>query len=244
MADASDIDAPVLVQLDRYRRVCRLDCVIVRGSHDIVVRCWSEVGAVVMAPQVGAAVHARLTDPGPVILVEDGVWIMLTAPIPNEVRALWKSGLTAADSAIVAADAVVKLPGPRTPGRWWFVAPLSGDRPPPELVFAEIARFRRPAADAVSAATGPAWRPASTREVDRLRPVGCQGWVSAELLISRADPGRWTPRSRTSSTPSRDSIGDPTGLTGSPDTGAIAGDLTSTPRPPRSGRNPCPTPPR
>ncbi|MGY1943926.1 hypothetical protein [Nocardia asiatica] len=178
-----DIDPAVLVQFDRYRRLCGLDCAIVSDSHDIVVRSWTDVGAVAMPPEVGTAVHARLTDPVPVILVENSVWIMLTGPISSDLREQWNSTLTVAKAATVAADAAVTLPDPRTSGRRWFVPPLSSDRPHPELVFAEIGRFRWPADVMTSEVARPPRQFTSTREAEVGHPRSRRReWISAELI--------------------------------------------------------------
>jgi len=131
------------VERDQYQRFCHLDCDIVRDSQDIIVRRWTTVGAVVMHAALGAWVHDRLTDPGPVILVEDDIWIMLTDPISTDLRARWQPALTAAKASTVSADGVVVLPGPCTPGRRWLIPPLSADRPFPEWVLAEISRYAK-----------------------------------------------------------------------------------------------------
>ncbi|WP_040797741.1 hypothetical protein [Nocardia higoensis] len=131
------------MERDQYLRFCRLDCDIVRATQDIVVRRWTTVGAVAMHEALGVWVHDRLTEPGPVIIVENGTWIMLTDPTPADLYARWQEALEAAKAVTVSADSVVILPGPCTRGRRWLIPPLSGDRPHPGTVFAEIGRYEK-----------------------------------------------------------------------------------------------------
>ncbi|MEV0712724.1 hypothetical protein [Nocardia aurea] len=131
----------VLAEAHRYRTTCLLDCTVVDETLDIVVRDWSSLGAVFMPAVVGAKVHDRLTEPGPVIVVDDIGWIMFTTPITAGARQRWQPELAASKTLIIDPEAVVALPGPCRTDRRWLIPPMTGFRPLPEQVFTEIRRL-------------------------------------------------------------------------------------------------------
>ncbi|WP_331761127.1 hypothetical protein OG225_42595 (plasmid) [Nocardia sp. NBC_01377] len=137
----------VMAEAHRYRTICFLDCVVLQESLDIVLRRWSTIGGVFMPEEVGQKVHDQLVEPGPVIVVDDIGWIMLTGPVSPDLRARWRPELTATKARIIMPDAVVALPGPRRTDRRWLIPPWAGFRPLPEQVLAEIGRIELPTAD-------------------------------------------------------------------------------------------------